>query len=394
MKRASPRSCSRPFLVVVCAISCLLGGSGAAVPYECEVGGRPGSTLLFPYFELDTLNPNGTTTLISVNNHSASATLTRVVMWSEESSPRHAFDLLLEPWEVLTLNLRDVLMDGKLPATAGPEVLEFPNCLLEPPLDHLPNHAKTDWKIYTDVASDCGGPPPTLTGPAHGFITVDVVKRCTGMIGSYSTEPRTPRDFNYFDLPFHGPGTATIKNALWGDLLIVNPEQNSAAGVEAVAIGADEAYPTLSPLSFYSSMNGSAYDKRSPLPRNWTLRFLNGGGFDGGTEVILFHGLHHFSGPCASPNLYPLEARSLTVRDESSQVVLGPGRSRSFPLATQKVKLSDLRLTSGTTAPNAAFGVLDVELANGGWVVPLMSASGRFSVALTATPTQRGCGGD
>ena len=49
----------------------LLALSGQAVATICTIDEVPAATLLLPYFQLDLSNPNGLTTLFSINNASA-----------------------------------------------------------------------------------------------------------------------------------------------------------------------------------------------------------------------------------------------------------------------------------------------------------------------------------
>jgi hypothetical protein len=352
-------------------------GAAAAQAYQCEAGGQPGSTLLFPYFEVDPTRPDGLTTLISINNDSPSATLVRVRLWDEWSRVSLGFNLLLKAHGVQTINLRDLLIEGNVPPTGGPELIGFDGCLTYPPSTHNPVYSPNVWKGFAGDVS-CLSNSPIAHDNARGFITVDTIRRCDNPTGF----PYAP----YFDHPVYGVGTTTIKNVLWGDLLFVNPLENSAQGVEAVAIRGDEVYPAAA-RSFYS-----AGDKRAPLPRTWTLRYLNGGAFDGGTDLIVFHGIREFGLACTTPPAwFPLTTPQLTVLDEAGVKVLGPGPSDSFPLATQKVKVSDLRLRQGGGGPQADFGVMELEFGHDSWVIPLMSASGRFSVGMNAIPKDNPC---
>ncbi|HEV8582424.1 MAG TPA: hypothetical protein VGX68_25435, partial [Thermoanaerobaculia bacterium] len=79
----------------------------------------PGATLLLPYFEVDLGNPNGVTTLFSVNNASATAILAHIVVWSDLSVPVLDFNIYLTGYDVQTINLRDILVSGILPRTAS-----------------------------------------------------------------------------------------------------------------------------------------------------------------------------------------------------------------------------------------------------------------------------------
>jgi len=60
--------------VVLCLV--LVGALALAAPMSaviCTIDAVPAATLLLPYFEVDLNNPNGLTTLFSVNNASATA---------------------------------------------------------------------------------------------------------------------------------------------------------------------------------------------------------------------------------------------------------------------------------------------------------------------------------
>src|SRR4051812_12198127 len=79
----------------------------------------PAATLLLPYFEVDLNDPLGTNTLFSINNASATAVLAHVVIWSDLSVPVLDFNIYLTGYDVQTVNLRDILVGGKLPRTAS-----------------------------------------------------------------------------------------------------------------------------------------------------------------------------------------------------------------------------------------------------------------------------------
>jgi hypothetical protein len=367
-----------PTHLIAIAIATFIAGGAELAAIECDVGGLPGSTLLYPYFEVDPTRPDGLTTLISVNNDSATPALVRVTLWNEWSQPRVNFDLLLGAQSVVTMNLRDILIEGNLPLSGGPDLVAFEGCIENPPPFRNPALSPARWQSFAEDLS-CAAAWPVAHRNARGFITVDTIRRCVDRLGPYQP---------YFDHPVYGPGTATIRNVLWGDLMFVDPAGNSAQGVEAVALRGDE-LRSPSERSFYGER-----DRRPPLPRSWELRFLNGGAFDGGTELIVFHGIHAASSfaSCANPPFwFPLSAPEMSIRDENATLVLGPGATRSFPLATQKVKVADLRLQASGAAPAAEFGVMDLLFATDAWVIPVMTASGRFSVGLNAAPLDDAC---
>ena len=79
----------------------------------------PATTLLFPYFEVDLDNVNGTTTVINITNASATAILAHVTIWSDLGVPLLQFDNYLTGYDVVSLNLRDILVNGTFPQDAS-----------------------------------------------------------------------------------------------------------------------------------------------------------------------------------------------------------------------------------------------------------------------------------
>src|SRR5215510_11680777 len=94
-------------LLIAVAVACLF----ADVPARAVIGtidDVPAATLLLPYFEVDLDNPSGVTTLFSINNASASATLAHVVIWSTWSIPVIDWDVYLTGFDIQTINMRDI----------------------------------------------------------------------------------------------------------------------------------------------------------------------------------------------------------------------------------------------------------------------------------------------
>src|SRR3982074_3232351 len=108
---------SRVALVLALVGTLLLASPAAAV--ICTIDAVPAATLLLPYFEVDLANPNGVTTLFSVNNASATAILVHVVMWSDLSVPVLDFNIYLTGYDVQSVNLRDIIFNGNIPQTAS-----------------------------------------------------------------------------------------------------------------------------------------------------------------------------------------------------------------------------------------------------------------------------------
>src|SRR3954464_12566302 len=100
------------------ALSGLLAFAVPASAIICNIDVSPAATLLLPYFEVDLNNPNGLTTLFSVNNASDMAVLAHVVVYSDLSVPVLDFNVYLTGYDVQGINLRDLLA-GAIPVTAS-----------------------------------------------------------------------------------------------------------------------------------------------------------------------------------------------------------------------------------------------------------------------------------
>ena len=224
--------------LAVALLGLLVAGQGAQAVIG-TVDDVPAATLLLPYFEVDLTSADGVQTLFSVNNASATAVLAHVVLWSDLSVPVLDFNIYLTGYDVQTVNLRDIIVNGTLPRTASAgqdpgdtishkgvfsQDINFASCTgqLPPPalpasfIDHLQ-------KSLTGLSSPILG--GLCAGVAHGdniargYITIDTVNNCT---------LRFPGDAGYF--PANG-GDVTNQNVLWGDYFYVNSGQIGRAHV-------------------------------------------------------------------------------------------------------------------------------------------------------------------
>ena len=130
----------------------LPAAAAPAAAVICTSDTVPAATLLLPYFEVDLNNPNGVTTLFSINNGSAQAVLTQVVIWSDLAVPVLGFHLYLTGYDTQAINLRDIVLNGNLPQTASAG--QDPNDTISP---------KGPFSQDIDYSS-CQGmlPPPNL----------------------------------------------------------------------------------------------------------------------------------------------------------------------------------------------------------------------------------------
>ncbi len=395
------------FVLTVLASMLLLSTTAAAQPFDaegCYVGPGLAATLLFPYFEVDLGDPLGVGTLLAINNGIATSTIARLVMWTDWGIPTLAFDIFLKPFDTETINVGD-LFSGNLPSTgAGSDLSSFLGCDKDPPT--YPQPALSADQQLQLVADHLGLAGPTLAcggSPqpdqvARGYITVDVVAGCSGRsAGNPGMTPRNSED-GYF---FEGGefGTAIAFNALWGDIIYVDFNDNSAQGSEAVPIWANpERFEGTDRFTFYGRFsNWDGRDERVPLPSVWDQRFLNGGPFAGGADLIVWRdpGVDISRVPCGlRPIVFPLPDRTLVFDLDGNTVLLGD--DDNFPLATQRVSVGSLAIPFD-------FGWMQIQLgaqfgldpgASQAWVQPSLNASGLFSANFNATPADFLCDRD
>jgi len=387
----------------------------------------PAATLLLPYFEVDLDHPTGITTLFSVNNASSTAQLAHVTVWSDWSIPVLDFDVYLTGYDVQSFNLRDILVEGLLPQTgpgttaaanepgsprgpySGPQVA-FPNCnsTSAPPLPPV-------YSIPAITASFQAHLQALLTGKrspadntcagvnygdniARGYVTIDDVNSCSLLF---------PSSTGYF--VSGGTGIADNDNVLWGDYIYFDPGQNFAQGETLVHIEADASvFNAPGEYTFYGRyIGGTAADNRESLATTFAVRYVTGGGFTGGTDLIVWRDSKFPpGGSCTTgPNYGELFEQQIVVFDELENpltIVTGgpsgeptPGAQCTFCDEAQRVSVGGdgiatnadfgwvyLNLNHATTR-DATLGPGYVNVAQA-WVSAVMDAEGRFSVGFDA----------
>ncbi|HEX4965441.1 MAG TPA: hypothetical protein VF173_31815 [Thermoanaerobaculia bacterium] len=307
----------------------------------CTLDNVPAATLLLPYFEVDTADPGGRTTLLAINNASAKATLAHVVLWTDLGVPTLNFDVYLTGYDVQTINLRDVFQ-GHLPRTADvardpvdaisrkgvlSQDVTFPGCEGLPP-EVIPASLRDHLRLaHSGQASpvfggQCAGVSYGEPQIARGYVTIDVVKACT---------PLRPGDQGYFG----ADGVAGFDNVLWGDFIQVDPAGLLAQGANLVRLEADPARFGPGSVTFYGRyVNGSGADGREPLATAWATRYLDGGTFDGGTQIVAWRS-PTWPGvpfPCNShPAGFPRSQAGIVVFDEEEHIAT----TQTFPFPEQ-----------------------------------------------------------
>jgi hypothetical protein len=195
----------------------------------------------------------------------------------------------------------------------------------------------------------------------------------------------------------------TSQNVLWGDVFYVNPDQNFAQGDTVVHI---EACPTCfvaGDHTFYGRYNSAtAADFREALPTTMAARFVSGGGFDGGTDYLIWReGNALASGySCAlqGPAWYPLESTQIVIFDEQEHPVTAEDCPSGDPTCTQTIVIPNeanrVDVAIDLLAPYdfgwaylnlqhpdiiAAYGDTYAQM----WLTATMEAEGRYSVGFS-----------
>jgi hypothetical protein len=209
---------------------------------------------------------------------------------------------------------------------------------------------------------------------------------------------------------------------LWGDYFYVNSAQNFADGNTLVHIEASGTNPETSvagQYTFYGRyVNWTAADNREPLATTFAVRYVTGGTFTGGSDLLVWRDSKVNQGPftcpvgVGRPSWYPLGQESIIIFDEEEQVDV----PQSFPVSPQPPLSSRFPFTAEaqrTTVGGAdlpvpfSFGWLYLDLnttvgpaganppedpaAAQAWVTVEMKAQGRFSVGFDAIQLDSAC---
>jgi hypothetical protein len=315
----------------------------------CAFDAVPAATLLFPFVTLDYNDPlGGVSTTFTITNVSAEAQIVHVTVWSDISASILDFNILLTGYDVISMNIRDILVNGQLPVTkyeahSGSEgvavngPVSAANTLngawLNPGLDQpqpttdLGTRCDTTNSSYPGLyatpippgflglfqgylqvsqtvdrfqSDDCV--PPTYdnpypltptpfwamrdtTYPTNMYITADVAERCNKLF---------PDVAGYF-LNETREDNVLIGDVFWTSVADRYSEASNAVHIEADTELANVATiaPTGFPVSFYhryAVLNDSISDYREPLPTAWAFRYLGAGLTDLGTDIRVWKG--------------------------------------------------------------------------------------------------------
>lgn len=129
----------------------------------------------------------------------------------------------------------------------------------------------------TPLTGKCGG-YPYGDSLARGYVTIDVVNRCSFL---------DPADDGYFVAG--GTGVASDRNVLTGEYFYVDLGEASAQSEAAVHVEAFPGHFEAGDSTFYRRyVGGTAADDREPLGTVYASRFLTGGAFTGGTRLAVW----------------------------------------------------------------------------------------------------------
>jgi hypothetical protein len=415
--------------VILLALAGLLCLGGAALAEIGAVDNVPAATLLIPRFEVDLNDASGITTLFSVNNASAETVVAHVTLWTEWWIPVIDFDIYLTGYDVQTVNVRDIFL-GDLPNTGPNDVLSNTGFFsgdhntfsgtCSTTLGQQPNYGPLSPSFRTLIAQAFTGQPVTAfsntcfsepggsNGLARGYITIDSVSRCS---------QEFPDNDGYF--VDGGVGVANNNNVLWGDYFLVDPANNFAQGWSAVHIEADGLSLAVgdgscdpvdrNPTTFYCTLRADAggadavagEDNREGLPSIYGTRYVNGGAFTGGTDLIVWRDKFTLGPGVAVPcNTTPPRAsqNQLIVFDEQENPLVpttggpsgepgAPGEN-PFPWCTNRASVG----TDFTVDSDFGWVYLNLNTTGANFetqyrqahVTTVMDADGRFSVGYDA----------
>ncbi len=405
-----------------------------AAPATAELGtvdAVPSATLLIPRFDVDLADEQGLTTLISVNNASSAPALAHVTVWSEWSVPILDFDIYLTGYDVQTLNLGDLLRNGVLPRTGPSDALPSDDgdvsntglysqthdtfggtCSTTPGIQ--PNYEPISGTFLAIVQQGLSGQPLSTNGLcssepgqesiARGYITIDSVSSCS---------QEFPSNTGYF--VDGGLGVANNENVLWGDFFICNPREALARGFTAVHIEADATVlpggtacdvVDFAPTTFYCPLIEATYapappagaDNREGLGSVYATRYVMGGGFDGGTELLVYRDSNRGPGSprdCATTPTRMTQNQIVVFDEEENPIVAlvgGPSGGPAAGIENPFPWCSNLARVGVDLTVDRDFGWLYLNL-NGGldpsehnqaYVLTTMDADGRYGVGYDA----------
>ncbi len=410
-------------LTAAAALVVFAAAASAATPRDndatCDIGLYPAATLLLPYFEVDLDANGGETTLFTITNTSNVPQIARVTLWTDWAFPVLAFNLYLTGYDVQSVNLRDVIVGGRVApptgtgwvvspvgafSTGANPLLDDSACAAIPPQLGPELIARMQQALTLGRVADC-----RYVGQVHenavGYATVDVVRACT---------PHLPTDRAYFGREI------LFDNVLTGDYQQVHGEHRFAQGSPLVHIRAipeggtaetrfdDPAYTVNFTRTFYSRLQLPSTpnaDARQPLPSIFAARWISGSATTYRTLFKIWREAVTPASACAANFLNAdIKIREIVLFDEEENPrfrVDGGcpfcSPARGLPAAS----LSDVRdemiypeISSGDVGGWVYLNLdqtRDDKSATQAWVTVSMRAQERYSIDADAIALGNGC---
>lgn len=333
-----------------------------------------GATVLFPYFEVDLDDPEGSTTVLSVRNASATAVLVNFTVWSDLGIPLLNFPAYFTGYDVVNLDMRAMLVDGQLPITASDgqdwsddispqgmfsQDINFASCTGIFPFQ-APELLPYTIEYLQDALT--GQPAAQLLGQcagfdhgdriARGYITVDTTNNCT---------QRKPGQPGYFIAG--GQGDATNQNVISGDYLLRgNGGRLLHSGRGATLEASTVNHNTPGSYTFYGrNVAWTAADNREPLNGAWAVDTQARG-----SEFIVWRDTKQ-SNPapfdCSLSAPFPMPLGQSELVNFATDTDFASGAVAPFPLATQRLRLGGSSLPGASGKPGWSYLNLNTTVA-------------------------------
>jgi hypothetical protein len=398
----------------------------------CDVGLFPAATLLLPYFEVDLTGAqgNGETTVFSVTNVTNREQIALVTVWTDYSYPVLSFNIYLTGYDVQSINLFDVIASGNVapPRGTGTEVSPVGDFSASNPARNTASCGRLPsipaaYVVRMQQALTIGRVPALLNlpacetvgsaradGHAVGYLTIDVVDRCTDL---------DPSQAAYYTQAI------AFDNVLMGEYIQTNRGRNFAEGSPMVHIRAipegetaatrvafPENFRSNVPQTFYGRFTGATkLDARQPLPSRFAARWIEGGPGEFETKVTAWREARTgLTATCADYRRNGLqEFTEVVVVDEEENAVGAepqdsgtpmPPFSGPFPVrSAQRLGFGPDQLPEGFEEAIAGWVYLNLDdpddsdsaPARQGWLTTSMRAEGRYSVNIDAIAMGNGC---
>lgn len=277
-------SSKRAFILTLAGLAIAAAAAGEI----CALDGRPGATLLLPYFEASLAVDPATglrpyDTLVVLSNASRQGVIAQVVLWSEFGAAIFGFPVYLGGYDQQSFTLSEVVTTGKYPETrlSAWARRRFPTCpavLSGASGRHMPPLAPANQigGLLAGTLTIGGGLRVARSRPgvdfARGYLTVDVVRDCT------QGYPGSPLDY----FRSGGQGIATNDNVLWGTYTYVDNTRSRLVThtgrlVSLEASGTDPRTSASGRYTFYKRFVGlTAADNREPLGTNHAVQYFSG----------------------------------------------------------------------------------------------------------------------